>query len=108
MAQTDLHIHSSLTAGGERCAGMHLARRTARCAYPARHRAGLPPVCTGFSRARARHLTLAREYGLLVTDGSGFLRENLSPHRLGAVTFGGHETDIAAAVLAALTQSEKE
>ena len=56
----------------------------------------------------ARYLTLAREHGLLVTGGSGFLRENLPPHRLGAVTFGGHETDIAAAVLAALTQSEKE
>ena len=63
MAQTDLQIHSSLTAGGElspralaeRCceerltlaaltdrravsgAGMHLARRTARCAHCARH-----------------------------------------------------------------------
>lgn len=56
----------------------------------------------------ARYLTLAREHGLLVTGGSGFLCENLPPHRLGAVTFGGHETDIAAAVLAALTQSEKE
>ena len=56
----------------------------------------------------ARYLALAREHGLLVTGGSGFLRENLPPHRLGAVTFGGHETDIAAAVLAALTQSEKE
>lgn len=56
----------------------------------------------------ARYLTLAREHGLLVTGGSGFLRENLPPYRLGAVTFGGHETDIAAAVLAALTQSEKE
>ena len=56
----------------------------------------------------ARYLALAREHGLLVTGGSGFLRETLPPHRLGAVTFGGHETDIAAAVLAALTQSEKE
>ena len=59
MAQTDLQIHSSLTAGGElspralaeRCceerltlaaltdrrAGMYLARRTARCAHCARH-----------------------------------------------------------------------
>lgn len=39
----------------ERCAGMYLARRTARCAHRARCGAGLPPVCTGFSRARARH-----------------------------------------------------
>ena len=61
MAQTDLQIHSSLTAGGElspralaeRCceerltlaaltdrravSGMYLARRTARCAHCARH-----------------------------------------------------------------------
>ena len=77
MAQTDLHIHSSLTAGGElspralaeRCcekrltlaaltdrrAVMYLARRTARCAHGARHGTRLPLAGTGFSHARHRH-----------------------------------------------------
>lgn len=163
MAQTDLHIHSSLTAGGElspralaeRCCEeqLTLAALTDRRAV-----SGVPeciwrgaqlgvrilpgieldcrryaqdflvlglgiditcPVLLDIERTRndsALPMTVEQALGsihtagglaVFVTGGSGFLRENLPPHRLGAVTFGGHETDIAAAVLAALTQSEK-
>ena len=55
----------------------------------------------------ARYLALARKHGLLVTGGSGFLRENTLPHRLGAVDFYGHEQQTATAFLAAVSHFDK-
>ena len=55
----------------------------------------------------ARYLALARKHGLLVTGGSGFLRENTLTHRLGAVDFYGHEQQTATAFLAAVSHFDK-
>ena len=56
----------------------------------------------------ARYLALARRHGMLVTGGSGFLGENIPPHRPGAVHFYGHEQQVSAAVLAAVSHFDKK